>query len=136
MSADGENVMTERLHRTPAPVFPGIADSVRVTAGDQLFLSGVVALREDGAPAGDFEEGTQLVFEALQAALARGGATFSDLIRVNVYIVDLTPERVAIYREVRDRFIDPAHVPASTLIGISALVSGAFQIEIDAIAAV
>lgn len=128
--------MTERIHRTPAPVFPGIADSVRVSAGDQLFLSGVVALRADGTPAADFEEGTELVFAALQAALERGGATFSDLIRVNVYIVDLTPERVAIYRTVRDRFLDAANVPASTLIGISALVSDAFQIEIDAIAAV
>jgi len=128
--------MTERVHRTPAPVFPGIADSVRVSAGDQLFLSGVVAQRADGTPAADFEEGVTLVFEALGAALERGGATFSDLIRVNVYIVDLTPERVATYREVRDRFLDAANIPASTLIGISALVSDAFQIEIDAIAAV
>ena len=128
--------MTQRMHRTPAPVFPGIADSVRVAAGEQLFLSGVVALRADGTPAGDFEEGTELVFQALEAALARGGATFSDLIRINVYIVDLTPERVVAFRTVRDRFIDPENVPASTLIGISALVSDAFQIEIDAIAAV
>ncbi|HWL01192.1 MAG TPA: Rid family hydrolase [Microbacteriaceae bacterium] len=128
--------MAERVHRIPAPVFPGIADSVRVTAGDQLFLSGVVALRPDGTPAQSFQEEAELVFAALQAALERGGATFSDLIRVNVYIVGLTPERVATYREVRDRFIDPENVPASTLIGIAALVSGAFQIEIDAIAAV
>jgi len=128
--------MTERLHRTPAPVFPGIADSVRVTAGEQLFLSGVVALRPDGTPAADFEEETELVFKALQAALERGGATFADLIRVNVYIVGLTPERVTTYRTVRDRFIAAEHVPASTLIGISALVTDAFHIEIDAIAAV
>lgn len=128
--------MTDRMHRIPAPVFPGIADSVRVSAGDQLFLSGVVALRPDGSPPASFEEGTDLVFKALGAALERGGATFSDLIRVNIYIVDLTPERVGVYREVRDRYIDAENVPASTLIGISALVSDAFQIEIDAIAAV
>jgi len=128
--------MTDRLHRVPAPVFPGISDSVRVSAGDQLFLSGVVALRPDGSPAGDFAEETELVFSALKDALERGGATFSDLIRVNVYIVGLTPERVATYREVRDRFIDPENVPASTLIGIAALVSDAYRIEIDAIAAV
>jgi len=128
--------MNDRVSRIPAPVFPGISDSVRVSAGDLVFLSGVVALRADGTPAHDFEEEVGLVFEALRAALERAGATFSDIVRFNIYIVGLTPERVATFREVRDRYVDPDHVPASTLVGIAALVSGAFQIEIDAIAAV
>lgn len=128
--------MTDRVSRIPAPVFPGIADSVRVSAGDLLFLSGVVGGEADGGRPADFRRGVELAFESLGRALERGGATYSDVIRFNIYIVGITPEKVATFREVRDRFVDPANVPASTLVGVEALVSEAFEVEIDAIAAV
>jgi len=128
--------MSDRVQRVPAPVIPGIADSVRVSAGDLLFLSGVVGFREGGgAPAG-FAEGVALCFDELGRALARGGASFDDLVRVNVYITGLSTEKLGVYREVRDRYLDPAHTPASTLVGVEALFSDAIEIEIDAIAAV
>lgn len=128
--------MSDRVSRVPAPVFPGISDSVRVAAGDLLFLSGVVGSEPGGGRPSDFRRGVELVFEELGRALARGGAAYKDVVRFNVYIVGITPEKVATYREVRDRFVDPEHVPASTLVGVAALVSDAFEIEIDAIAAV
>lgn len=125
-----------RVAREPSPTIPGISDSVRVSAGDLLFLSGVVGLRPGGQPAGDFAEETDLVFGELQRALSARGASLSSLVRVNVYIVDLDPEKLATYRAVRDRWIDPDSVPASTLVGVAALFSSTCTIEIDAIAAV
>lgn len=127
--------MGERLLRLPSPTIPGIADSVRVSAGDLLFVSGVVGAEPDGSQPEDFEREVELVFDALAAALQRGGATLDGVIRVNVYVVDLSPDRLRTYREVRDRRLGTASTPASTLVGVAALVSEAYRIEIDAIAA-
>lgn len=124
----------ERITRHPAPVFPGISDSVRVTAGDLLFVSGVVGLESDGSAPSDFDRAVELTFAQLRRALDVGGARFADVVRVNVYIVGLDADRLASYRTVRDRHI-PTDLPASTLIGVQSLVAGA-QIEIDAVAAV
>lgn len=125
---------SQRITRHPAPVFPGISDSVRVTAGDLLFVSGVVGLESDGSAPSDFDRAVELTFAQLRRALDVAGAAFADIVRVNVYIVALYTERLASYRTVRDRHI-AAELPASTLIGVASLVAGA-QIEIDAVVAV
>ena len=125
---------SERITRHPAPVFPGISDSVRVTAGDLLFVSGVVGLESDGSAPSDFDRAVELAFAQLSRALEVGGAGLADIVRVNVYIVGLDADRLAVYRTVRDSHIS-TDLPASTLIGVQTLVAGA-QIEIDAVAAV
>lgn len=124
-----------RLTRQPAPVYPGISDSVRVTAGDLLFVSGAIGLEPDGALPDTFERAVELTYGELERALRAGGADFRRLIRVNVYISGLDDERLAIWRRIRDRMVGTDDLPASTLIGVASLVNGA-QIEIDAIAAV
>ncbi|MDN3496264.1 RidA family protein [Planococcus sp. APC 4015] len=124
-----------RIIRHPAPVFPGISDSVRVSAGDLLFVSGAVALGTEGVPPADFESAVEATYTQLLRALDVGGARFSDVVRVNVYIVDLDDDRLAVWRTTRDRMVGSADLPASTLIGVQSLVGGA-QIEIDAVAAV
>ncbi len=68
-------------------------------------------------------------------ALRDGGATFSDLARVNVYIAKLDQEKLMTYRRVRDEIIDTDNVPASTVIGVHSLFNDS-TIEIDAIAAI
>jgi 2-iminobutanoate/2-iminopropanoate deaminase len=127
---------TERFTREPSPSIPGISDSVLVSAGNLLYVSGVIGLRPDGEPVGDFAEEVDLVFAELQRALGAQGATFSHLARINVYIVALDAEKLATFRTVRDRWIDADNLPASTLIGVAALVFDSLTIEIDAVAAV
>ncbi|NLP82655.1 RidA family protein [Microbacterium sp. CFH 90308] len=125
----------DRLVRNPAPVFPGISDSVRVSSGDLLFVSGAVGYEDDGSAPADFERAVQLTYAQLRRALEAGGASFADLVRVNVYIVGLDERRLAVWRSARDRIVGTHELPASTLIGVQSLVGGA-QIEVDAIAAV
>lgn len=125
----------DRLVRNPAPVFPGISDSVRVSSGDLLFVSGAVGYEDDGSAPDDFERAVELTYAQLRRALRAGGATFTDLVRVNVYIVGLDEQRLAVWRSARDRIVGTRELPASTLIGVQSLVGGA-QIEVDAIAAV
>ena len=126
----------DRIVREPSPTIPGISDSVLVRSGDLLFVSGAVGLRPGGTPASDFAEEIDLIFEGLTRALAVHGATLANLVRINVYIVGLTPGKLQTFRIVRDRWIDPNHVPASTLVEVAGLFSPAVTIEIDGVAAV
>jgi len=125
----------ERITRTPSPAVPGISDSVRVSAGDLLFVSGVVGFEQDKSVPADFARAVVLTLRELQRALEKGGASFSDLARVNIYITELDQEKLQIYRRVRDEIIDAGNAPASTVIGVQSLFNGA-TIEVDAVAAI
>lgn len=124
-----------RLTRHPAPVYPGISDSVRVTAGDLLFVSGSVGLEDDGSPPAEFARAVELAYAQLLRALTVGGAGFGDLVRVNVYIAGLDADKLAVWRSTRDRIVGTEELPASTLVGVHTLVGGA-EIEVDGVAAV
>lgn len=125
----------DRITRTPAPAIPGISDSVNVSAGDLLFVSGAVGFEKDGSVPASFARAVELTLRELERALHDGGATFSDLARVNIYITELDDEKLQIYRRVRDEIIDTDNIPASTLIGVHSLFNNA-TIEADAIAAI
>ncbi|MBB1510949.1 RidA family protein [Tessaracoccus sp. MC1756] len=125
----------ERISRIAPPVVPGISDSTRVTAGDLLFISGQVGFEEDGSVPEDFARAIELTYGELKRALTEAGATYADLVRVNVYITHLDQEKLKIWRETRDRIVDAPAPSASTVIGVYSLYNGA-TIEIDAIAAV
>lgn len=126
---------SNRISYNPAPVVPGISDSVRVSAGDLLYISGQVGFEEDGSVPESFERAIELTYAELERALAAGGATFDDLVRVNVYITKLDQEKLATWRTTRNRLVPTETPSASTVIGVHSLYNGA-TIEIDAIAAV
>ena len=125
----------DRITRIPAPVVPGIADSARVTAGDLIFISGQVGFEEDGSVPADFARAIELTYGELERALKAAGATYEDLVRVNVYITELDQEKLAIWRTTRNAIVNVPEPSASTVIGVHSLYNGA-TIEIDAIAAV
>ena len=76
------------------------------------------------------------VFANLQACLTAAGATFRDVVKSNLYVVGLRPEHVPVIREVRGRYFDQQKPPASTLVGVEALVGPDWLIEIEVIAVV
>ncbi|MEV8268667.1 RidA family protein [Microbacterium sp. NPDC076911] len=125
----------DRITHIPAPVVPGISDSVRVTSGELIFISGQVGFEEDGSVPEDFARAIELTYAELERALAAAGATYEDLVRVNVYITELDQEKLAIWRTTRNSLVRVAEPSASTVIGVHSLYNGA-TIEIDAIAAV
>ncbi|MEP6812197.1 MAG: RidA family protein [Actinomycetota bacterium] len=107
------------------------ADAVR--AGDLLFISGVVPVDRDGGLVGgdDVVAQTRQVLANLAAVLAAAGATFADVVKINVYLTDIgdrariNPVRQEIFGSVR---------PASTLVEVSALAVPGAKIEIEAVA--
>jgi enamine deaminase RidA (YjgF/YER057c/UK114 family) len=51
-------------------------------------------------------------------------------------MVNLNPADVNVYREVRSRYFDKDHMPASTLVGVERLVHEDLLLEVEVIAAV
>ncbi|MGP3533222.1 RidA family protein [Microbacterium sp. RD1] len=125
----------DRITRTASPTVPGISDSTRVKSGDLVFISGQVGFEPDGSVPASFERAIELTYGELERALTAAGATYEDLVRVNVYITHLDQEKLVTWRRTRDRIVHVPEPSASTVIGVFSLYNGA-TIEIDAIAAV
>ena len=79
---------------------------------------------------------TEQAFHNISLALAAVGATFRDVVKTSLFVVGLKPEHVPIIREVRSRYVSAEHPPASTLVGVSALVGPDWLIEIEAVAVI
>lgn len=107
-------------------------DAVRF--GDILFISGVAALDEKGNVVGDdIVTQAACIFESLKKILHASGADFSDILKVTVYMTDVT-ERKKI-NPIRAKYFGDAK-PASTLIGVQALAIPGMQLEIEAVVGV
>jgi len=107
-----------------------------VTGGRTLYVSGQVAVDESGNVVGStFAEQAERVFENLRAALAAGGAGFGDVVKMNVYVRDLTSAKVKTLREIRTRRFG-THQPASTLVATPALVHEDLMLEVEVVAVV
>lgn len=112
------------------------AHSVRV--GELLFISGMTARASDAASA-DIETQAEVVLRRIQHILEAEGATFKDLVRMTTYVAQ--PGGFKEVAEVRRRYFphdDPDDLPASTMIGVTALVQGSPEenilVEMDAVA--
>ena len=103
-----------------------------------IYISGQLAWDAKGEIVGDRDFRVQVTkaLDNLKLALTAAGATMDDLIKVNYYVVNLKPDQVRIIREVRSNYFSAEHPPASTLVGVTALVRDDFMIEIEAVAAV
>jgi reactive intermediate/imine deaminase len=113
---------------------PGYTHVVEITHGRTIFISGQVALDPSGEIVGqhDFRAQTQQVFENLKAALEAVGADFTRVVKLNMYVVDIS--QVQTLREVRDRYVNTQNPPASTLVEVRKLAREDFLIEIEAVA--
>src|SRR5450432_1876159 len=69
-----------------------------------IYISGEIALDKDGnlVGAGDMKAQAEQVFKNLQTALTAAGAKFSDVVKMNSYITDMS--KVQAVRDVRTRY--------------------------------
>ena len=116
----------------------GFTHVVTATAGKTIYVSGQVSVNEKAEVIGkgDLRAQVEHVFANLKIALAAAGATFHDVVKITYFVVDLKPEHVAHVREVRRKYLNMEKPPASTLVGISALVVPEWLIEIELVAVV
>jgi enamine deaminase RidA (YjgF/YER057c/UK114 family) len=109
---------------------------VTAQGGRTLYIAGQVSLNEKGelVGRGDLMAQAGQVWHNVGLALKGAGATFNDLVKINVYVVDYKPEYRDMLHQVRMRHVSSENPPASTLVGVQALARDGFLIEIEAIA--
>jgi len=129
---------TPRFLNPPTlPPSRGYTQVVEIPAGSRLlYLSGQVPLDSAGnlVAAGDFRGQAEQVFANLDRALRAAGATFADVVKLTYFVRDVS--HLADLRAVRDRHINGAAPPASTLVEVSRLFRDDVLLEVEAVAAV
>jgi enamine deaminase RidA (YjgF/YER057c/UK114 family) len=103
-----------------------------------VYISGQVAVDKNQNLIGDGDLAAQAMqaFQNLKTALAAGGATTADVVRLNIYVKDYKPEDAAPVSEALRRYFPQQQLPTSTWLGVQALAKEGFLIEVDAVAIV
>jgi enamine deaminase RidA (YjgF/YER057c/UK114 family) len=116
----------------------GYSHVVSITGGRTVYVAGQIAMDKGGnvVGKGDFRAQATQVFENLKAALAAAGATFTDVVKMNTYIVNLSADVLPAVREVRAQYFASENLPASTLVGVTALAFPDLLIEVEVVAVV
>jgi 2-iminobutanoate/2-iminopropanoate deaminase len=101
----------------------------------QVFVSGLLALAEDGSLVGKGDAGAQarFIFETLARILRAAGSELGHVAKLNLYLLNLD-DRAAVNAARRDAFGDWR--PASTLVQVAGLIGEGTLLEIEAIAAI
>ncbi|MFN3835968.1 MAG: RidA family protein [Glycocaulis sp.] len=129
--------MTRTRIHTGAPWEARYGYCRAVRAGNLVFVTGTVALDADGSPHAPGDHGAQAAraLEIIEGALNEAGARMSDVVRTRMFVVGMTPEAQAAIGEAH-RAVFAAFPPATSMIGVAALVDPAFVVEIEADAVV
>jgi enamine deaminase RidA (YjgF/YER057c/UK114 family) len=117
----------------------GYTHVVTVEGGAKLiFISGQVAFDKEGklVGPGDLKAQIRQTVSNLKAALSAAGASASDIVKTNTYIVNYKQSDYAALREVRSELFAESEPPASTLVGVTSLALDGLMVEMEAIAAV
>ena len=109
-----------------------------VATAKTVYISGQVAVDQDQnlIGAGDLAAQAMQAFRNLETALAAGGATTADVVRMNIYVKDYKPENTEPVSEALRRYFPHKQLPTSTWLGVQALAKEGFLIEVDAIAVI
>ncbi len=122
----------------PSELSQGSCSHVAAVSGGgrTLYVSGQVALDAAGKVVGQtFAEHAEQVLRNLGLALAARGAQFHPIVKMKVYVRDLTSEKVKTLSAIRQRHFG-GHQPASTLVGTTALLHEDLMLEIECVAVI
>ncbi len=116
---------------------PGYSYVVEATGPSRtIYFAGQLGVDTDNkfvGAAGDFRAQCAKAFDNMTLALEGVGARWSDVVKINNFLVDIETN-MAVFREVRDRYLNTQAPPASTTIGVPALARSGGLFEIEAIA--
>ncbi len=103
-----------------------------------VYVSGQVAIDKQGNVVGkaDLAAQAQQVFQNLALALQSAGAAPEDVVKLNVYVVDMKPEDGRTVGRARRQFFTQQDLPASTMVGVQSLVMPELLLEAEATAVV
>ena len=109
----------------------GYSRAVRV--GNIVEVTGTVASGDDGKVVGkdDAYAQTKYIYEKIGAVLLRAGATLKDVVRVRMFVTDIS--RWQEYGKAHSEFFRDIK-PCNTMVEVSALIEPDYLIEIEATA--
>ena len=84
--------------------------------------------------AGGIRDQTEKTFANIGTILDAAGADFSQVVKLNIYLTDMSGQDVL--NEISARHFDPANPPPRTLVGVTQLAHPKMLIEIEGMAAV
>ena len=127
--------MLEKEFINPHPM--GFTNTVTYTHGGikTIIVSGQVGYA-DGKVGETFKEQADIAHQNVIRELASAGATAADLIKINTYVVDLDSTRSKAVQAAKAKYFTQENQPASTMVGVSALVMKPLLVEIEATAVV
>jgi len=129
-------------HIQPPDLFPaaklGFTQVTAASADRLIWVAGQTACDQRGRPVGGADVGAQaeVALENVGRALAAAGAGPADVTMLKVYVVGLNRDAAAQIAPRVAKFFGGVEPPASTWVGVQALMHPAFLIEIEAVAAV
>ena len=118
------------------PTGSSYSHGVAVPAGRLVFISGTVALDDQGqviAP-GNMEAQARHVFRRIEELLKEAGATLQDVVKITTSVTDMS--QYAEFSKVRGEVFGGGPYPASATVGVTALVMDGLLVEVEAIAVV
>lgn len=101
-------------------------------AGDLLFLSGFGPVEGAEVVGGNIEEQTVFTMDNMVQVLESEGASFEDVVRVNVFLLDMD-DRDGFNRTYMRYFKNRSRMPTRRLVGAGDMYKG-ILVEIDAVA--
>jgi enamine deaminase RidA (YjgF/YER057c/UK114 family) len=114
----------------------GFSQAVRVRQpGAIVWVAGQGPHDLEGNRPPDFEGQARSAFRNLQTALTAAGATFDDVVKMNVFILDIHRHQ-DIFRKVRAEFINRDYPPASTMVEITGLAQKGMLVEVEVVAVI
>lgn len=125
--------MQKEIIKTDQVAAPAGAYSHAVRAGNLLFLAGQVARDKEGHTVGLGDAAAQAdqVMKNIGALLEAAGATFENIVKLNVFLTDMRYSPAV--GQVRRRYMREPF-PASTSVQVVALADPELLLEIEAIA--
>ncbi|MER6669141.1 RidA family protein [Amycolatopsis japonica] len=123
------------------PEIPAYRQVSIATGSKLVFIAGQVSWDADGALVGEGDLAAQVeqCYLNIGTALAGAGATFDDVAKMTVYVVDWTPDKLALFLEGVDRAaakLGGTPAPPGTLIGVAALDVPEHLVEVEATAVI
>ncbi|NUP17824.1 MAG: RidA family protein [Streptomyces sp.] len=113
---------------------------VSIGSGSKLvFVAGQVAWDAEGVEVGigDLAAQVEQCYVNVATALAAAGGSFDDVAKLNVHVVDWTPDKMPVLMEGITRAaarLGVTPVPPATLLGVAALDVPEHLVEIEAVA--